>query len=80
MTGVLDKLPPFIRHLVIAVLPVLLAWVASDVIPTLQGKEGLAGLLAVVLGAALAVLTPWVTTQYGVGAGGTVNTGSATSE
>lgn len=63
----LDRLPAWARHLVFMVAPVLLAWIASDVIPQLDGKEGLAGVAGVLLTVIVTVLTP-MTRQYGIGA------------
>jgi hypothetical protein len=63
----LDKLPAWARHLVFAVVPILLAWLASDIVPQFEGKPGVVGLVGVVLTMAIAFLTP-VTQQYGVGA------------
>ena len=64
--GPLDRLPASVRHLLLAGLPVLLGWLASDVVPALQDKPGLAMALAV----AVQAVTLWFTTvtrQYGAG-------------
>jgi hypothetical protein len=64
---VLDQLPAPWRHLIFAVAPIVLGWVASDVVPFVQGKNPLAAYL---IGALVTALTAWVTPltrQYGVG-------------
>ena len=64
--GPLDRLPASARHLLLALLPVLLTWLGTDVVPALQGRPGVAGVLAVALQAVLL----WGTTatrQYGAG-------------
>lgn len=66
----LDKLPAWARHLVLMLAPVLLAWIASDVIPALQTQGGNAALVAAALGVAVSYGLMWLTPvsrQYGVG-------------
>lgn len=72
-----DKLPPFARHLLLAAVPVVLAFTGDEVVPGLKGKPGLAGAVGVILTMALAILTP-LTAQYGVGKADApmVNTGA----
>lgn len=63
----LDGLNPAVRHLVLMVLPILLGWAATDLVPALQGANPVVGAVAgVLLSALLAWLTP-LTRQYGVG-------------
>lgn len=62
----IDKLPAWAQHLVIAVVPVLLAWLSSDIIPQLSGRVGWAGIAGVVLSVIVAVVTP-ITRSYGIG-------------
>ena len=57
-SGPLDRLPAPARHLLLAVLPVVLAWVGTDVVPALEGRPGLAGVLAVTLQAVALWVTP----------------------
>lgn len=66
MTKTIARLPAPARHLTLAILTVLLTWAGSDVIPALQGQTGGAALVAGLLAAGLAVLTPLVN-SYGVG-------------
>lgn len=64
----LDRLPTSVRDLLVAVLPVLLAWAGTDVLPILEGWNPL---VAVAAAAVLTYITNWVTTwtrAYGVGA------------
>lgn len=61
-------LPAPVRHLVLLVAGVLLAWGATDVVPFLQNQSNVTGALAAsVVTAFLAWATPLVT-AYGVGA------------
>jgi hypothetical protein len=62
----LDRLPPMWRHLVLIILTATLGWLASDVVPALDGHTGYAGVAGVVLTALVAILTPF-TRAYGVG-------------
>lgn len=62
--GPLDKLPAPIRHLLIAVVPLLLAWIGTDVVPALHDRPALAGALAVLVQLATLYATP-LTRQYG---------------
>jgi hypothetical protein len=63
----LDHLPAWARHLLIALISALLAWAASDLVPILTDRGGLAAVAGAVLTSILLVLTPLVR-QYGVGA------------
>ena len=63
----LDKLSASVRHLILLVVPVVLAWVGTDIVPQLKDKPGLAGVVAIALSVAVTWLTP-LTRQYGVGA------------
>ena len=63
----LDKLSPFVRHLLIALAPGVLTFVSSAVIPGLSAKGGEAAMIAGLLTMAVLVLTP-LTQQYGIGA------------
>ncbi len=67
----LDKLPAWARHLVLMIAPVVLAWIASDVIPALETgssrDKAIAYGLGLLITIGLAWLTP-LTRQYGVGA------------
>lgn len=61
-------LPAPVRHLVLAVASVLLAWAGTDVVPALQNQSNVLGsVLAAALLAVLSVVTPLVS-SYGVGA------------
>jgi uncharacterized membrane protein (DUF441 family) len=62
------QLPAPVRHAVLLVASVLLAWLGTDVVPLLQNQSNVTGaVLAAALTAVLAVVTPLVT-SYGVGA------------
>lgn len=64
--GPLDRLPASVRHLLLAVLPILVSWLGTDVVPRLQGH----GTLLAVATLALQVAGLWgtpVTRQYGAG-------------
>lgn len=63
----LDSLNPGVRHLILAVAPVILGIISTDFIPQLQSVNPLvATLAAVVLQQAVLYFTK-LTTQYGVG-------------
>ncbi len=62
----LDRLPAWARHLALLLLGAVLTWAGTDLVPSLEGKPGLAGIAAVVLTMLLAALTP-LTRQYGIG-------------
>ena len=62
----LDRLPLPLQHLLTLVLPVLLGWGSSDVVPWLHGRGGWCSLAAALLAQLLLVVTP-LTRQYGVG-------------
>lgn len=60
-------LPAPVRHLVLLVASVLLAWAGTDVVPFLQNQSNVLGsILAAALLAVLSVVTPLVS-SYGVG-------------
>jgi hypothetical protein len=61
----LDRLPPVWRHLLIALVPALLAWAATDLIPSLP--PGAAAVLAPLVSVLVLIVTP-LTRQYGAGA------------
>lgn len=65
--GTLDRLPTPAQHLLIAVVPPLLAWIGTDVVPALQGRPGLALVLALLAQVVGLWVTP-VTRDYGAGA------------
>lgn len=68
MTDFLLSLPAPVRHLVLIVLSVVLAWAGTDVVPFLSNQSNVTGaVLSAALAAVLAVLTPLVS-SYGVGA------------
>ena len=48
--GLIDRVPPIVRHLLILLVPPLLAWLASDVVPALDGQGGWVAVAAGVLG------------------------------
>jgi hypothetical protein len=62
----LDLLPAQLRHLVLALLPVLAGWAAADGIPWLRDRFPAAALLWTALQTLILYFTP-VTKQYGVG-------------
>lgn len=64
----LDSMPAMWRHLVIGLLAALLGWGGSDLVPWLAQHGPVAALVGALLGQVLLVVTPWLTTQYGVGA------------
>ena len=65
----LDKLPAWLRHLILVFLPTLLAYLGATVIPALKDRgttgDAIAGLGAVVVSYVVLLLTP-LTQQYGV--------------
>lgn len=66
MPGVLDRVPPFWRDLIVAVAPGALAWAGADLVPALNDRSpALAWGAGVVVAAAVKVFTP-VTTAYGL--------------
>ena len=67
----LDRIPAFWRHLIIGLASALLAWAASDLLPSLNAKGGLAALIGTVVTMLIAYLSP-VVRQYGVGGTGDV--------
>lgn len=65
--NVLDKLPPYVRHLVFALVSALLAWAGTDLVPVLKDQPGWGAVAASFVTVLVAALLP-VTRQYGVGA------------
>jgi hypothetical protein len=64
----LDRLPAAARHLLFLLLPVLLAWASSDLLPVLEGQFPEWGMIWAVVTQALLWATP-LTRQYGAGSG-----------
>ena len=64
----LDRLKPLVRHLLILLSTVVLAWVTQEVVPDLQDQGGTAALAGGFITALLLYLTP-LTRQYGIGKG-----------
>lgn len=62
----LDKLPPWARHLFFAITPAILGWISSDIVPALEGKGEIAALAASLITVLVAAITP-LTRQYGTG-------------
>jgi hypothetical protein len=63
----IDTWPASLRHLFLIILPVILGWVSSDVIPPLKDRNPL---VATLVGAAVVAILGWITPltrQYGVG-------------
>lgn len=67
MVDTVLRWPAPARHLLLALLSVGLAWLGTDLVPTLADIPGYGALLSGLLLAFLAVVTPLVT-SYGVGA------------
>ena len=69
MTGILDKLPPAVRHLVFTAAAVLalglLDWAQTNY-TTWNLNTSITGIIAVLIPVIIAYITP-LTTQYGVG-------------
>jgi hypothetical protein len=66
----MDRLPAWLRTLLYQVIPVVLGWLATDIVPALQHRNPLIGALAAVVLTQLVLwLTP-ATRQFGVGADG----------
>jgi hypothetical protein len=65
----LDGLPTQVRDLLVALVPVLLGWVSTDVVPPLEGVNPLAASLVAVVVAQLAQYFTTLTRAYGVGKG-----------
>lgn len=64
--GLLDRVPRVVRHLLIQLGAVLLAWGASDLVPWLGQHGGVAAIAGALLGQLILIVTPLVRT-YGVG-------------
>lgn len=62
----LDQMPAWARHLFFAVAPAVLGWIASDIVPYLEGKGEYAALAASLITVLVASVTP-LTRQYGLG-------------
>lgn len=68
MKNALGQLPIQGQHLVLALVPVLLGWVGSDLVPYFEGKNPT---VAYLVGVLLTIGTTWLTkltTDYGRGA------------
>ena len=63
----LDRLPTPVRHLLLALAPVVLGWLLSDVVPALNDRWPAAAALWLVVQQILMWALP-LTRQYGVGA------------
>jgi hypothetical protein len=66
--NVLGQLPISGQHLVLALVPVLLGWAGSDLVPYFEGKNPT---VAYLVGVVLTIATAWatkLTTDYGRGA------------
>lgn len=59
---------PMVRHLLLMMLGTALSWVSTVLVPALSGQTGYGALLAALITAALAYLTPLIP-SYGVGSG-----------
>lgn len=68
MSPLLDGLPTWARDLCIAIVPPLLGWCASDVIPALHPHTPIAILGAALLTHVVYTLTTIFTREYGAGA------------
>lgn len=66
MAEFLASLPAPLRHLVLAVISLTLGWVSADLIPALNDQAGYGVLVAGLIAAVLAYVTPLVN-SYGVG-------------
>jgi Na+/citrate or Na+/malate symporter len=66
MAEFLASLPAPLRHLILLLISAGLGWVGADLIPALNDQAGYGVLLASVIAAVLAYVTPLVN-SYGVG-------------
>lgn len=72
----LDSLNPAVRHLILAVVPVVLGVLGTDFVPLLQNVNPFAAGLAAVLLQQIALYLTKLTTQYGVGSDGEGDAGA----
>jgi hypothetical protein len=71
----LDRVPPMLRDLLIALAPALLGWAGTSLVPMLNGINPLyASLAGVVISTAVVYFTK-LSTQYGIGSGTTEDEG-----
>jgi hypothetical protein len=63
----LDGLPTQVRDLLVALVPALLAWVSTDIVPPLEGVNPLVASLVAIVVAQLAQYFTGLTRAYGVG-------------
>lgn len=63
----LDSLNPGVRHLVLAVVPVILGIVSTDFVPQLQSVNPFVATLAAALIQQALLYFTTLTTQYGIG-------------
>lgn len=68
MRGSLDALNPGVRHLILALVPVILGVVSTDFVPQLQSVNPFVATLAAALVQQVILYFSTLTTQYGVGA------------
>lgn len=66
MADFLASLPAPIRHLILALISAVLGWAGAFLIPALNDQAGYGVLLAALVAAVLAYVTPLVN-SYGVG-------------
>jgi hypothetical protein len=66
MTGWLDRLPTWARDLLLMLVAAIAAWMASDVVPGMAGRGGVAAVLAPLLVVGLNAVTT-LTRAYGRG-------------
>ena len=64
--GPLDQLPPFLRHLLIALAPIVLTEASTTWIPVLRDRWGATGVGSVIV-TLLVLITSTLTRQYGTG-------------
>lgn len=63
MPGWIDRLPTWLRDLLLMLVASIMAWVGSDVVPILEHKGGAAAVLASVVVLVVNALTP-ITRAY----------------
>lgn len=69
VTGVLDRLPAWARHLVLMLAAAGLAWAGEDLVPLLQHQGGLWAAVGAPLAVEAIAAGTRLTRQYGVGSG-----------
>lgn len=70
MKNALDKLPIQVQHLLLVLVPVLLGWAGSDLVPWVKDQSPT---VAYLLATVLTLATTWftkITTEYGRGSDG----------